>query len=1296
MKSLNRTKRRPLLALCTDNYNTEHPVCDDSQSQHAQIIETNVIDYSKTHPKNDNAQYKNNSLNPAGVVRKKYYSLNRAKGIDNKIQACSRRDGIIEEKSGNLVITLSTAGFEKFRCTLLSNIHIPASGRASRHVTYTVDKDESGLTVSDSVTIKGWPAFSDRISRGRIGPCSIVVNMYRTQSRILINGANYRDIEPDVRKLLQNIKDDTRVSHLTHEYKEILQRNTHVQNEEDKCVSERLRISGVKVESGNEEKEVGEEELCPTCDMAVLDNGVLCDVCEVWSHYSCENLSPDKIIEVEETNDGYMCKACFRVTENNTSVNIAAAIDDADNSIVADSDYVANVKSVPMSNNPRLEMCMAKVSVTPPILSTMSTSVAPSSRLSPYAVVNKTCGETMNVTSACMQPIQATVSQLNTSTSKKVTRAAVSVTGPITNTMGCLQPKPYCPPQVSTVQSTYSTCLISEVTAPAVSKDMQIQTLVQSYPCTTSRSQGNIPNAVHTPSSSSESSPLVNDLYPMTLIPSSMQAVNRPTPRNSPVFDSTMHTSMAACLPSYNGPCTASRTASRVLNQRASNDTGHMRTISMYEENIANDELCKLTHEYKALLTWHSKLQHDSDLMKKKTALKEKQIKAKEAALEAREVNQNEREEQIKLLKMHVNKLELMVKDLEEQNKLWKLKLLASKDVRGNGSIEKHERIKPMSSITPESLTSTLQTAIIALIAEKITDPCKSDSKPDVHYICCCGSNPNRETCGEKYPMVTLMSHHSENFKLHAHRRKCTGNYDTDYNRGYGKGSYQTHWVTEHGRPYYDWYQVRPPRQYTHNHSRTEWIVHDYNHGMTSDYTPQRSSVPTVHAKRAALYADRSHNDVTVGKGKAFYKEDIKDNDDYNRKENVHMKSNLYGNIRNLSNNQILPYTAPQENIRNGKEEKYDDEKEIARKRNPEDVSKDVERSGKEMGNDNAKCIKKEVSGCQTKNENKETSENEKNKANELKTNNKCTAVKRSGRVTLKVNETVERSGNVTDKINITKNGEYVGNHIHGNEPEPNTDKQDDNANESKTSEDKMDVTREEKENNKSTFAEKLGSTVVTDIIREKHVNAKDKQDHKKNDLSRNQAESNKLNEERNNDDKSESSEVENKITNEYEANKENDDMERTGRTLSDEIGKEMKDNTEIKLDHMMKEISSRLSKLDITDQEHGNREVIATSEAEKGMRKHDNDIVNTATVYSRNASYKDNIKVWQENTREYGDGSVNEKEVMFEGYGECDYKLTDWNTRSRRSTAATPPTPFFGITWPPKDPDISKLQVSM
>ena len=71
-----------------------------------------------------------------------------------------------------------------------------------------------------------------------------------------------------------------------------------------------------------------------------------------------------------------------------------------------------------------------------------------------------------------------------------------------------------------------------------------------------------------------------------------------------------------------------------------------------------------------------------------------------------------------------------------------------------------------------------------------------------------------------------------------------------------------------------------------------------------------------------------------------------------------------------------------------------------------------------------------------------------------------------------------------------------------------------------------------------------------------------------KNDLPRNQAESNKLNEERNNDDKSESSKVENKITNEYEANNINDDMERTGRTLNEEISKEKKDNTEVKLDH--------------------------------------------------------------------------------------------------------------------------------
>ena len=388
------------------------------------------------------------------------------------------------------------------------------------------------------------------------------------------------------------------------------------------------------------------------------------------------------------------------------------------------------------------------------------------------------------------------------------------------------------------------------------------------------------------------------------------------------------------------------------------------------------------------------------------------------------------------------------------------------------------------------------------------------------------------------------------------------------------------------------------------------------------------------------------------------------------------------------------------------------------------------------------------------------TSENEKNKTKQPKTNNENTAMERSGKVTLKenirerndsvmvnleyvrgeqdfmeseipsnlieldttdhensistknekgikwegtreqelknVNKAVERSGNVTDKVNITDKGEYLGNDIRGNEPEPNTTDQGINAKENKTSEDNTDVTREWRVNNKSILTEKSGNTVVMDVIREKHDKAKERQDHMKSELSRNQVESNKLNEESNNDDKSKSSEDENEITNEYEANNENDDMEWTGRTLVEEIIKEKKDNTEVKQDHMMNETSSSLTECDITVQEYSNSEMNETSEAEKDMRKHENDIVSSATVYSGKASHKDNIKACQENTRENVEGFVNENEAVYEGYGECDDMYTDWDTRNRRRTAAAPPTPFLGITRPLKDPDISKLQVSM
>ena len=62
---------------------------------------------------------------------------------------------------------------------------------------------------------------------------------------------------------------------------------------------------------------------------------------------------------------------------------------------------------------------------------------------------------------------------------------------------------------------------------------------------------------------------------------------------------------------------------------------------------------------------------------KKNWLARERQIKDREA-ITSREAYQNEHDEQNWLLKTHMNKLELRITDVEEQNRLFKLKLLAS------------------------------------------------------------------------------------------------------------------------------------------------------------------------------------------------------------------------------------------------------------------------------------------------------------------------------------------------------------------------------------------------------------------------------------------------------------------------------------------------------------------------------------------------------------------------------------------------------------------------------------------
>ena len=102
----------------------------------------------------------------------------------------------------------------------------------------------------------------------------------------------------------------------------------------------------------------------------------------------------------------------------------------------------------------------------------------------------------------------------------------------------------------------------------------------------------------------------------------------------------------------------------------------------LWQLDTTTSYLNNLQHGYDSLQMQHSQLQmqfnalkQNAEASRKKATAKEKQLKMRETAIAAREVNQVELDEQFTHLRIHV---------MDEQNKLWKLKFLTSKETRRN------------------------------------------------------------------------------------------------------------------------------------------------------------------------------------------------------------------------------------------------------------------------------------------------------------------------------------------------------------------------------------------------------------------------------------------------------------------------------------------------------------------------------------------------------------------------------------------------------------------------------------
>ena len=194
---------------------------------------------------------------------------------------------------------------------------------------------------------------------------------------------------------------------------------------------------------------------------------------------------------------------------------------------------------------------------------------------------------------------------------------------------------------------------------------------------------------------------------PLTLVYIQVQQIHIPLALHKltpPVQTSTVTTARPAPRPSFlpvhmNGVIPAAPTSSVILHGSpmlalpppvpAVNCRCQDLDRALQHLDNAVVELNSLQQSHDELQTRHQEVSRDFENFRKETEEsrkkllnKEKKLKARETSITAREANQNEKDEALTLLKSHVSDMEQKIIELEDLCNNYKLKLLASEDIR--------------------------------------------------------------------------------------------------------------------------------------------------------------------------------------------------------------------------------------------------------------------------------------------------------------------------------------------------------------------------------------------------------------------------------------------------------------------------------------------------------------------------------------------------------------------------------------------------------------------------------------
>ncbi|CAG2230108.1 unnamed protein product [Mytilus edulis] len=244
------------------------------------------------------------------------YNINKTKALNQKLEATDRDHLKVELKNGNLVLTFSTAAFEAFRAVTrtiytslpFENVKFEFENRLSK----------DGITrVEESLV-----AFKGGIKLYRI-------NLYLTTSVVNVNGGHLQTFYSDhlhfiiseldkigdfsnMNKIMRDkICELLETDKIAQDFKSVTDSSNIVSNTDaaSNITCDTISLPG-RGRSIDMNLSINETEICLVCDKHCADNAVLCDRCNAWSHYACENISLSDRKGLESGNNYYTCTSC--------------------------------------------------------------------------------------------------------------------------------------------------------------------------------------------------------------------------------------------------------------------------------------------------------------------------------------------------------------------------------------------------------------------------------------------------------------------------------------------------------------------------------------------------------------------------------------------------------------------------------------------------------------------------------------------------------------------------------------------------------------------------------------------------------------------------------------------------------------------------------------------------------------------------------------------------------------------------------------------------------------------------